>query len=470
MAHMIPRPGDLIPAFDMPCTAVAGGGAPRSRASREDYAGRWLTIIFYPRDFSLLCPTELTGLASRFEDFRRLGCELLAVSCDPIEIHRRWVEDPVEDGGIGPLPFPLASDEDGAVSRSFGVLVEEAGVPLRGLFVIDPSGRVQYLVVHGMSVGRRADEILRVVAALQRGGLCPHDWQPGAPVIDPTTVLGPGRVVGHYRIERPLGEGDNAAVYEAEDLRLQRRVALKVFKPGGAVASREVLAEARAAAALSHPNVCTIYEVDDSEGVPFIAMELLRGGSLESAISGGRGPLSSGQAESVVRQVAEGLAAAHNAGVVHGDLKPQNIFVGSDGIVKLVDFGLARRVVPVYRRAIELEDAPPSDSMRSIAGTPRYMAPEQTTGGAPSPATDVFALGAIAYELLAGRRAFDGATVLRVFEKIRSVDPEAMAAVVPEPLGRIVRCALEPDPARRTITARSIAEYLTWAPDLGDSE
>jgi serine/threonine-protein kinase len=146
--------------------------------------------------------------------------------------------------------------------------------------------------------------------------------------------------------------------------------------------------------------------------------------------------------------------------VVHGDLKPQNIFVGSDGMVKLVDFGLARRVRAEGARAAEPGHGLPT----GIAGTPRYMAPEQTLGAPASPATDVFALGTIAYEVATGERAFDGPSIVRVFSAIRGVDPAAMAARVPGPLGRIVRLALAPDPARRVITARSIAEFLNWAP------
>jgi alkyl hydroperoxide reductase subunit AhpC len=461
MLRAIPRPGDPAPEFDLSRTRVPGEppGAGEPRARLADYRGRWLAVVFYPRDFTLLCPTELTGLAARADEFRRNSCEVLGISSDPIEVHRRWVEDPEEEGGVGPLPFPLASDPDGQAGRAYGVFVEEVGAPLRGLFLIDPEGVVQYVVVHAMSVGRRADEILRVLSALRSGGLCPHDWEAGAKVLDPSRVLGPGRVVAHYRIDARLGEGDNAAVFRAQDLRLQRAVALKVFKPGGAEAARGVIAEARAAAALSHPNVCMVFEVDDSEGVPFIAMELLQGRSLESELGIAR-PLSLGLAESVVRQVAEGLSAAHAAGVVHGDLKPQNIFVGSDGMVKLVDFGLARRVRAEGARAADPGHGLPT----GIAGTPRYMAPEQTLGAPASPATDVFALGAIAYEVATGERAFDGPSIVRVFSAIRGVDPAAMAARVPGPLGRIVRLALAPDPARRVITARSIAEFLNWAP------
>src|SRR5262249_54667933 len=161
---------------------------------------------------------------------------------------------PSTHGGLGGLRFPLAGDEDGAVCRAYGVFVPRQHVALRGLFIIDPNGVIQYQLVHNLSVGRRTDEILPVLDALQTGGLCPSDWEREEAPLDPITVLGPNSVLGPYRIDAELGRGSFGAVYRAHDSLLQRMVALKVLRPG-VTSSEDMLREARAAAALLHPNV-----------------------------------------------------------------------------------------------------------------------------------------------------------------------------------------------------------------------
>ncbi|MEE8153652.1 MAG: peroxiredoxin, partial [Phycisphaerales bacterium] len=160
--------GMLAPAFDLPCVSV-GSSAPR-RVSLSSFCGRWLVLVFYPRDFSLVCPTELTALSNRTEEFGRCGADILGVSVDSIESHERWLRTPTAHRGIGGLNFPLASDEDGAVSRAYGVYLEQQHVSLRGLFLIDPNGVLQFQAVHNLSIGRRSDDILRVLSALQTGG------------------------------------------------------------------------------------------------------------------------------------------------------------------------------------------------------------------------------------------------------------------------------------------------------------
>ena len=150
-------------------------------------------------------------------------------------------------------------------------------IGVRGLFIIDPEGVVQYQVVHNLSVGRRSQEILRVLTALQSGGLCREDWMADHQAFDPFTALRPGSYFSHYLIEAEVGSGTFARVYRARDLQLDRPVALKVFKPDCPVTPSAALAEARAAAALNHPNLCTIYAVDDTAGVPIIAMEYIAG-------------------------------------------------------------------------------------------------------------------------------------------------------------------------------------------------
>ncbi len=151
---------------------------------------------------------------------------------------------PVAKGGLGGLNFPLASDEDASVARAFGVYREDKHVPARGLFIIDPEGLIQYHVVHNLSVGRRSQEVLRVLAALQTGGLCREEWMADDQTLDPFEALRPGRYFSHYLIEAEVGSGTFARVYRARDLQLDRPVALKVFKPDCPVTPSAALAEA----------------------------------------------------------------------------------------------------------------------------------------------------------------------------------------------------------------------------------
>jgi alkyl hydroperoxide reductase subunit AhpC len=445
--------GRRAPKFDLPCTRGPGLAG---RAALADYRDRWLVLVFYPRDFSLVCPTELLALNARLEEFRSRGCELLAVSTDSLESHERWIATPRALGGLGGLDFPLGSDADGATSRAYGVYLEQQRVALRGLFVIDPNGVLQYQAVHNLSVGRRSDEVLRVVAALETGGMCPEDWCADCPPLDPTRALVAGNVVSHYRIEGEVGRGTFGSVYRARDTSLDRLVAVKVFNPGSLASPLAALAEARAAAALNHPNVCTIFAVDDSEGAPFIAMEYVDGQPLSAVLQGQA--LSAEQGARVGGQVALGMAAAHALGIVHGDLKPANILLGSDGVVKITDFGLARRAESAGDGEKTVDWPPPGPG--KIAGTPLYMSPEQTRGEPVTPASDVFTLGVVLHEMLTGRKAFAARNVLQVLHQIRTVDPERCAAEVPEPFARILRGALLSEAADRALTMAQIAEML----------
>ncbi|MEX2560136.1 MAG: redoxin domain-containing protein [Pirellulales bacterium] len=440
--------GSLAPAFDLPCT-------PAGRASLADYRGRWLMLIFYPRDFSLVCPTELSAISARIDQFNRQGCGVLGISSDSIESHLRWIGTPKSQGGLGGLKFPLASDTDGRVCRSFGVFLEHQHVALRGLFIIDPNGVLQYQVVHNTSVGRRTDELLRVLAALQTGGLCAENWSPEQAPMDAAGLVQPGSMISHYRIERHVGDGAFATVFQAQDTTLLRMVAIKVVKATSPMAPGAVLAEARAAAALNHPNVCTIYSVDDSEGVPVIAMEYLSGTPLSRLV--GEERLSGEAAAGIVRQVAAGMAAAHALGVVHGDLKPANVMITDEGVAKILDFGLARRERPQANPDETTDLGSPSSG---VTGTPSYMSPEQADGQPPTAASDVFSLGAILYEMLTGRRAFAGDNVLRVLSRIRSVDAKSLAADVDEPFSSLLREALVREPERRTIGMSQIGDRM----------
>jgi len=145
----------------------------------SDYRGRWLALLFYPLDFTFVCPTELTAFSDRFEDFQGIGADVLGVSTDSVYSHRAWLQTPRDKGGVEGLNYPLAADSTKNVSRDYGVLLEDKGIALRGLFIIDPEGILRYKVIHDLNIGRSADETLRVIQALQTGGLCQADWRPG---------------------------------------------------------------------------------------------------------------------------------------------------------------------------------------------------------------------------------------------------------------------------------------------------
>lgn len=164
--------GKNAPVFNM--NAVSGDGESFIKVNLEDYKGKWLVMFFYPLDFTFVCPTEITGYSKRIDAFKEMGAEVLAVSTDSEYSHQAWI-----NGSLGKLNFPLASDFTKQVARDFGILVEEEGVALRGLFIIDPQGVVKYSAIHDLNVGRSVDETLRVLAALKSGGLCPIDWHPG---------------------------------------------------------------------------------------------------------------------------------------------------------------------------------------------------------------------------------------------------------------------------------------------------
>ena len=148
-------------------------------ATLADYQGKWLVLFFYPLDFTFVCPTEIRGFNSRLAEFAKAGAEILGVSVDSVYSHRAWIKTPQAEGGLGGLNYPLASDITKQVSKDYGVLIEEKGIALRGLFLIDPEGILRYQVVSDLNVGRSIDETLRVLQAFQTGGLCPIDWHPG---------------------------------------------------------------------------------------------------------------------------------------------------------------------------------------------------------------------------------------------------------------------------------------------------
>ncbi|MDN9010576.1 peroxiredoxin [Brevibacillus laterosporus] len=168
-----------LQAPDFSMETVSGDGKEFGRVSLSDYKGKWLVLFFYPLDFTFVCPTEIIALSDAYEDFKDLDAEVLGVSVDSVHSHKAWINTPRDQNGLGGLNYPLASDFNKTVARSFGVLDEESGAAYRGLFIIDPEGVVKYQVVTDMNVGRSNDETLRVLQALQSGGLCAANWRPG---------------------------------------------------------------------------------------------------------------------------------------------------------------------------------------------------------------------------------------------------------------------------------------------------
>lgn len=164
--------GKKAPDFNV-ATAL-GDGSGFGRVSLSDYKGKWLVLFFYPLDFTFVCPTEISGYSKKYDQFKELGADVLGVSIDSEHSHKAWI-----NGDLGKLTFPLAADLTKSLSSDYGVLIEEAGIALRGLFIIDPEGIVRYSVVHDLNVGRSVDETLRVLKALKTGGLCPVDWEDG---------------------------------------------------------------------------------------------------------------------------------------------------------------------------------------------------------------------------------------------------------------------------------------------------
>ena len=236
-----------------------------------------------------------------------------------------------------------------------------------------------------------------------------------------------GETMSRYRVIARLGSGAMGEVYRAEDLRLGRPVALKVIRTdtGAPSGSERLLAEARAASALTHPNIAVVYEVDevDREGGPvgFIAMEYVAGRTLAELAE--QQPLSLDSILDIGRQVADALAAAHAQGLIHRDIKPSNIMVTDTGLVKVLDFGLARWAVTALDPDAPTRTVVPVETAGNVSGTLLYMSPEQLTGRRLDGRSDMFSLGVVLYELITRRRPFEGANVMQVVEALLQHDP-----------------------------------------------
>jgi len=257
-----------------------------------------------------------------------------------------------------------------------------------------------------------------------------------------------GRRLSHFEIEAEIGAGGMGVVYCAKDLRLLRSVALKVLPPqllADPSRRERFLREARAASALNHPNIVTVYEVDTSEGVDFIAMEYLEGKSLDQVI--GAGGLDPGRALRYARQIAEGLAAAHGRGITHRDVKPRNILVTLDDTVKILDFGLAKVIAPQGADSEAVTESKITGTGH-VLGTVAYMSPEQARGQKLDARSDIFSFGIVFYEMLAGQGPFRGQSAAEVLSAILRDTPPPLRRArpdLPEGIERIVGKALEKD-------------------------
>ncbi len=169
--------GQPAPDFNMPSTKDIE--TLRENVKLSDYKGKWLILLFYPLDFTLVCPTELIAFSDRLDELQGAGAEVLGVSTDSVHSHRAWLKTPQDNGGIEGVKYPIASDVGGKLARQYNILVEEANIALRGLFIVDPEGTLQYAVTHSLNIGRSVDETLRVLQGLETGGLCSADWKPG---------------------------------------------------------------------------------------------------------------------------------------------------------------------------------------------------------------------------------------------------------------------------------------------------
>jgi peroxiredoxin (alkyl hydroperoxide reductase subunit C) len=173
----IAKVGKPAPDFNLPSTRNIETLA--ENVSLADYKGKWLILLFYPLDFTFVCPTELTAFSDRIEELNGIGAEVLGASTDSVHSHRAWLNTPRDQNGIQDLAYPLISDVGGKLAARYNILVEDANIALRGLFIINPEGILQYSVVHDLNIGRSVDETLRVLQGLQTGGLCAADWTPG---------------------------------------------------------------------------------------------------------------------------------------------------------------------------------------------------------------------------------------------------------------------------------------------------
>jgi hypothetical protein len=275
-----------------------------------------------------------------------------------------------------------------------------------------------------------------------------------------------GTVLGHYEIRGLLGTGGMGEVYRAWDARLRREVAIKILLPAAASDSARLQRfeqEARAAGALNHPHITAVYDIGAHKGVPFIVSVRLEGETLRSRIDSAT--LTPAKAIEYAIQIARGLSAAHERGIVHRDLKPENVFICGDGVVKILDFGVAKLKDDEDRRGTETLTLHTEGA--AVVGTAAYMSPEQLRGAPVDARSDLFSLGVVLYEMLAARRPFAGGTISELHTAILRDDPEPLPPRV-RGVDRVIRRCLEKRPDDRFDTARDVAHALEVASLTGE--
>lgn len=293
----------------------------------------------------------------------------------------------------------------------------------------------------------------------------------GKPAGRPLAPLRAGQMVSHYRIESKIGEGGMGAVYKATDVNLGRMAALKVMAHSGAGPESQArfAREAKAASALNHPHIVTVYEFGSDQSIDFIAMELVEGNTLSKVLEQAR---ETGKATPLpvlfeyMRQVAMALSKAHAAGVVHRDLKPGNVMVTPEGTVKVLDFGLAKQN-PVSPAAPEDTTATALTRIGGLVGTPAYMSPEQAKGEMVTHRSDIFSFGILFYEAVCGFRPFRGADPVTTMSQIILQDPAPVSQfnpAVPVAVAALIMACLQKDPARRPATMDAALTALSAAP------
>jgi eukaryotic-like serine/threonine-protein kinase len=276
-----------------------------------------------------------------------------------------------------------------------------------------------------------------------------------------------GRTIAHYQILDKVGEGGMGVVYKARDTHLERFVAIKVLPPERVAdpeRKRRFIQEARAASALNHPNIITVHDIACDAGVDFMVMEFVAGKTLGQLI-GSKG-LKLGNALKYGAQMAAALAAAHAAGIIHRDLKPGNVMVTAGGLLKVLDFGLAKLAEPATTDLVTKDTLKPRTEEGAIVGTLAYMSPEQAQGKKVDARSDIFSFGSVLYEMITGRRAFQGRTNLSTLSAIVDKEPTAVSAIAPETppeLEKLIARCLRKDPDRR---AQNMADLKLTLEDL----
>lgn len=286
-----------------------------------------------------------------------------------------------------------------------------------------------------------------------------------------------GQTLSHYQIQEKLGEGGMGVVYRALDTHLNRPVALKLLpsdKVNNPERRKRFVQEARAASALNHPHIVTIYDIASHDQHDFIAMELIEGKTLDQLLHRKALPLADIFRYSI--QIADALSKAHAAGIVHRDLKPSNIMVTEDGRVKVVDFGLAKLVEPddggAEASTRAMQDGAPKTDEGTIVGTPSYMSPEQVEGKKLDARSDIFSFGSVLYEMSTGRRAFQGETKLSTVSAILQSEPKPaseLRSTIPRDLEKIIQRCLRKDPERRFQSMKDLRIALEELKEESDS-